>query len=116
MHNTFAHPTTLTTLIITYKIQMTRILINTNKKGMEKSKQNWIFLAFALAFLILFILETKKPKQEPEPLPPMLHIDYSQYSCPPVLTEEQCKKRINMYIVNNFDVEEYLLAVYNRLK
>ena len=83
---------------------------------MKETKKNWIFLAFALAFLILFILETKKPKNEPEPLPPMLHINYSLYQCPPVLTAEQCKKRIDMCIVNNFDVEEYLLAVYNRLK
>jgi len=95
---------------------MTSLLINTKKNRMKETKKNWIFLAFALAFLILGILETQKIKQEPEPLPPMLHIDYEEYNCPPVLTAEQCKKRIDMCVFNNLDVDDYLLAVYNRLK
>jgi len=83
---------------------------------MKLEKQNWIYLAFALAFLLLTILTSQTPKNELEPLPPMLHIDYEEYKCPPVLTAEQCKKRIDMCVFNNLDVDDYLLAVYNHLK
>jgi len=38
------------------------------------------------------------------------------YSCPPVLTEEECYWRIELAIMNDWDVEDYLVSVWNRLR
>ena len=82
---------------------------------------NWWFI-LAILFCILFWLATmlflvKKWQTGAKEL--MVYSykpDYSLFICPPVLTEAECYKRIDLAIVNNWDVEDYLLSVYNRLK
>lgn len=82
---------------------------------------NWWFI-LAILFCILFwvatmFLLTKKWQTGVKEL--MVYSykpDYSLFVCPPVLTEADCHKRIDLAIINGFDPTDYLLSVYNRLK
>ena len=83
---------------------------------MKKQKRDYTILLLGIAFILLAIFFWPKPiPAQPEyPLPNITN--YSNYDCPPQLTQEQCHKRIDFCLVNNIDIEEYFLTVYNRLK
>jgi len=83
---------------------------------MKKQKKDYTILLLGIAFILLAIFFwPKKITGQPEyPLPNITN--YSNYDCPPQLTQEQCHKRIDFCLVNNIDIEEYFLTVYNRLK
>lgn len=83
---------------------------------MKKEKNDYTILLLGIAFILLAIFYWPKPIPAQPIYPLEKQTIYSQYNCPPVLTQEQCHKRIDFCLVNGIDVEEYLLSVYNRLK
>ena len=79
-------------------------------------KKDYTIIILGIIFFILAIVYWPNPKHE-QPKYPLEKITiYSEYSCPPVLTQEQCYKRIDLALVNDFDVDEYLFNFYNFLK